>query len=904
MVGQKAAWLLLALLATASLIGPCAAVEETALAENEEAQADGLEAPNEVVSATVTEADPVDLQSGTGDVSTTDDCADDIKEFCSTTEVGENRLRDCLTKQQEAESKGNVDGKTLSEPCKVELKEFKVVESTNINLDVGMAGACKEDADKFCKDAANWDEPGPVIACLREVKEEIGEACLAHIFLQEKEAAKDMDVDPVLHEMCEADAKTLCPGIKPGEGLVQACLREKHFHITWECEAELFRQEIEDADDVRLNIVLLRACMGDKKKFCPEIAPGHHQVKDCLEENRGKDGFSSECKTHFEEMMERRAGDFRLDTAVRSACEDDIVNMCGVEADSLGEVSDMDGRVLACLQDYRDEIVAPECQAATKKVTERASQDIRFDEPLADKCYDDRLRLCEGIPPGNARVIRCLQDNRNDLDYACRAQLFEMEVRMAEDIDFQFPMKQACSKEVDLFCKDIPHGHARIIECLQEHDDSTDMSTECKSETKRQEIRSSEDFRLNYRLNRACDLDVEKLCKDACDSVDPNVPECGGLVLQCLTEKGDDITSDECRKEVFGFEKKEAKDWRMDAPLHEACVADKDLYCKNVQDGRGRVHDCLRANRDKLSKKCREQELKLNKIQAQDIELQPSLNAACSEEKTVFCKDVEHGRGRIFKCLQENMAKPDFGGSCLEHIKSRESRMSSDYRLDFGVATTCKTEIGTLCKDAKQTVEEGDTKGSGAKGRVLTCLAGQNAALGAGCQKEVSRAVRMAVWQFKAGNALTAVCDDDAASLCSEHGAKGSGVAGIGAVGNCLAKQLAADKPLKAECKKLMMIASPPDAKAVFDSSMTQASVIQGVLDLEKAAGLDHSFTKKNGGGNTSVTLTGWVAIAALVSLVAVVAGGGFYCYKKHMADYEPAYTIVSKAAPAKSGDV
>mmetsp|Transcript_65396 Transcript_65396/g.206650 ORF Transcript_65396/g.206650 Transcript_65396/m.206650 type:complete len:286 (-) Transcript_65396:2281-3138(-) len=217
MVGQKAAWLLLALLATASLIGPCAAVEETALAENEEAQADGLEAPNEVVSATVTEADPVDLQSGTGDVSTTDDCADDIKEFCSTTEVGENRLRDCLTKQQEAESKGNVDGKTLSEPCKVELKEFKVVESTNINLDVGMAGACKEDADKFCKDAANWDEPGPVIACLREVKEEIGEACLAHIFLQEKE------VLPHAPPLCGCSPSSSCP-----------CCRGGHVrHVVW-----------------------------------------------------------------------------------------------------------------------------------------------------------------------------------------------------------------------------------------------------------------------------------------------------------------------------------------------------------------------------------------------------------------------------------------------------------------------------------------------------------------------------------------------------------------------------------------------------------------------------------------------------------------------------------------------
>mmetsp|Transcript_65400 Transcript_65400/g.206681 ORF Transcript_65400/g.206681 Transcript_65400/m.206681 type:complete len:311 (-) Transcript_65400:2281-3213(-) len=146
-----------------------------------------------------------------------DDCADDIKEFCSTTEVGENRLRDCLTKQQEAESKGNVDGKTLSEPCKVELKEFKVVESTNINLDVGMAGACKEDADKFCKDAANWDEPGPVIACLREVKEEIGEACLAHIFLQEKE------VLPHAPPLCGCSPSSSCP-----------CCRGGHVrHVVW-----------------------------------------------------------------------------------------------------------------------------------------------------------------------------------------------------------------------------------------------------------------------------------------------------------------------------------------------------------------------------------------------------------------------------------------------------------------------------------------------------------------------------------------------------------------------------------------------------------------------------------------------------------------------------------------------
>ena len=40
-------------------------------------------------------------------------------------------------------------------------------------------------------------------------------------------------------------------------------------------------------------------------------------------------------------------------------------------------------------------------------------------------------------------------------------------MRLAEDIDFKFPMKKACTKEIAQFCKDIPHGHARIISCLQ-----------------------------------------------------------------------------------------------------------------------------------------------------------------------------------------------------------------------------------------------------------------------------------------------------------------------------------------------------------------------------------------------------------------------------------------------------
>ena len=56
------------------------------------------------------------------------------------------------------------------------------------------------------------------------------------------------------------------------------------------------------------------------------------------------------------------------------------------------------------------------------------------------------------------------------------------QVRMAEDIDFKYPMKKACAWEISTFCKDVPHGHARVVRCLEENIENTDMSKECKDE--------------------------------------------------------------------------------------------------------------------------------------------------------------------------------------------------------------------------------------------------------------------------------------------------------------------------------------------------------------------------------------------------------------------------------------
>jgi Cysteine rich repeat len=68
---------------------------------------------------------------------------------------------------------------------------------------------------------------------------------------------------------------------------------------------------------------------------------------------------------------------------------------------------------------------------------------------------------------GSARVIRCLQQQRERLSEGCKATLFDQEVRMAEDIDFKYPMKQACAAEITRFCPNKAHGHAETIRCAR-----------------------------------------------------------------------------------------------------------------------------------------------------------------------------------------------------------------------------------------------------------------------------------------------------------------------------------------------------------------------------------------------------------------------------------------------------
>ncbi|KAG2435442.1 hypothetical protein HYH02_011942 [Chlamydomonas schloesseri] len=853
-------------------------------AASDAAAADTKAAPAPKSSNIIPSAGQADLYGGIGDVSATGDCAGDAKALCKDVSSGDGRLAACLTKKVRAQRQGNTVGRKVSAKCVKALTAFKMDRSKMINKDVPLAKACKDDVAKVCKSVSDTSSPGAVLGCLKDNKPKLSAQCSAEVFRCQQEVAEDYRLDYKLYTACKDDVSNLCDDADSGEEI--DCLSQKRLQVSWECQNQMFRNEKETGDDIRLSTRLFNKCLVDQQKFCPDVEPGHMRVQECLEDNIDESGFSAECKTELENVIAKRVSDFRLDTALREACEDDLKDTCGTSLKDMDEDDKVKKTALNCLQQYREELKSDKCKAEIHRRLTRAARDIRFDEVLASSCMEDRNRFCSDVQPGSARVIRCLQDNRNNLDQKCAAALFDHEVKMAEDIDFKFPMKRACAWEISSFCKEIPHGHARIVRCLEDHIDNTDMSKECKDEVMKDMNRMAQDYRLNWRLNHACEADISKLCPNMCSS--QSGITCGGLVLQCLQDKQDNITSQACQDEVFYYELMEVTDFRNDVILAEACRGDVEMYCKDVEPGEGRVHQCLRYNRDKLTEQCRNEEMKLAALEYRDIRLRPKLNKLCSEEKAVYCKDTKPGKARVIKCLMENMAQPNFGEECKEELQKREDMMKSDYRYDIGVFSNCEGDVDMYCKEAKSKLRGNAT--------VLKCLVDNFKSLAEQCQSEMSRAVRLALWDYKPGAALTTACDADVEEQCPRGVRSRAGaIFTIGAVGRCLSKSLVEGKRLASKCRALVLAAAPKDARVYFDHPESTSALIQKIAQVQQAAGLESVLVDAD---SSTVTVTGWVALACIISLIVVFVGGAVMLYKRLVGAEKP-HTLHIKSGDA-----
>jgi Golgi apparatus protein 1 len=57
---------------------------------------------------------------------------------------------------------------------------------------------------------------------------------------------------------------------------------------------------------------------------------------------------------------------------------------------------------------------------------------------------------------------------------------------------------------------------------------------------------------------------------------------------------------------------------------------------------------------------------------------------------------------------------------------------------------------------------------------------------------------------------------------------------------------------------------------------------------MQKAAGMDAVLVDTAAPGGSTVTVTGWVALACIISLILVIIGGSFMAYRRFMGEDKP----------------
>jgi cysteine rich repeat protein len=153
-------------------------------------------------------------------------------------------------------------------------------------------------------------------------------------------------------------------------------------------------------------------------------------------------------------------------------------------------------------------------------------------------------------------------------------------------------------------------------------------------------------FNVTAHALQECQADQEKFCKDA--------QKGHGEVIHCLRQNQDLLTPS-CQQFLI-----QLKDRRNDR--HAACRPDKEKFCKDIQPGEERIHQCLKKHESQLDPECR--------AKLQRGEQFEKVRLTCKTEKEKFCGGVEPGQGRIRACMEANESK--FSKACrnsLEEMK-------------------------------------------------------------------------------------------------------------------------------------------------------------------------------------------------------------------------------------------
>jgi hypothetical protein len=96
--------------------------------------------------------------------------------------------------------------------------------------------------------------------------------------------------------------------------------------------------------------------------------------------------------------------------------------------------------------------------------------------PLRQACFSDYMTFCRGVPFGGGRVLNCLNANADQLSQTCFQAL------TARGLAYAGALK-SCRADYERFCPGVPPGWGRGLQCMQSH--VSELSSQCRTALQR-----------------------------------------------------------------------------------------------------------------------------------------------------------------------------------------------------------------------------------------------------------------------------------------------------------------------------------------------------------------------------------------------------------------------------------
>jgi golgi apparatus protein 1 len=168
------------------------------------------------------------------------------------------------------------------------------------------------------------------------------------------------------------------------------------------------------------------------------------------------------------------------------------------------------------------------------------------------------------------------------------------------------PTNGDCAEDIEIFCNSVKPGYDHIAECLNnqifdEREGNSEytvkVSKKCRAAVLKYKMELATNINLDVNMAAACKADAKRFCEYVKDFKFP------GKVIACLREKKPSLKG-KCRAMITRAQIEAAEDYRLDANLYDACKADAENVCKDVEAGSGRVNACLRKHRHQVRPNC------------------------------------------------------------------------------------------------------------------------------------------------------------------------------------------------------------------------------------------------------------------------------------------------------------